>query len=265
MSVWDFCGVKPQVTRLSHPAKRVLLVGNSLLFYNCGVNSMVGGFARAAGVRMSVAMAAIGGASLYWHDVKSYLRPDAIRSYAFSSDGKNTLTFLESEEGKVFDAVLLCDSSQGPVHPDLKGRFQKAAAKDCAIVREAGATPLLLVTWGYADRPGMTRELADSIVTTANENRCLAVPCGLAFEESRRLRPALRLIRSDNRHPTVAGTYLEAAVLAAVLSGVSPVGADFYGRFDDLVLSKEDGRFLQEVAWNTVTEFFGWVVSGETS
>ena len=254
----EFCSLEPQVKRLPYVPERLLMVGNSLMFYNCGVNGMMNGFFRAMGVRMTVTMAAIGGASLYWHDVKSYLRPNAIRSYSFSNDGRNTLAFIEPEDGKVFDAVVLCDSSQGPVHPVLRERFREAAAEACAAVREAGAEPILMDTWGYADRPGMTKELADSIVGEGNRNHCFVVPCGIAFEESLKARPDIRLIRSDNRHPTVAGTYLEAAVYAAALTGKSPAGADFWGRFDDLVVTKEAGRHLQEVAWKTVCGFYGW-------
>lgn len=60
---------------------------------------------------------------------------------------------------------------------------------------------------------------------------------------------------ADNRHPTAAGSYLEAAVLFATLTGQSPEGADFLGGCEK-PLKPEDAAHLQKIAWQTVTEFF---------
>ncbi len=252
-----FYSVKPLVTSLSQKqVKNVLLVGNSLMFYNCGVAPMLNGFAKAKGVKLVTTMVGIGGAGLYWHDVKSYLRPNGLRSYKINED--NSFEFLQYPDGKIFDAVIMVDSTQGPIHPELKKLFHQYAAKHCADVRATGAEPLLMVSWGYKDRPGMTQALADSIITTANANHCMAVPCGIAFERAMAARPQLEMIRSDNRHPTLAGTYLEAAVFFATLLHESPEGAAFFGRYEDLVLAADDARFLQRIAWETVRDFNGW-------
>ncbi|MDO5532026.1 hypothetical protein [Sutterella sp.] len=248
--------VSPVVTNLSQPVSKVLLVGNSLMFYNCGVSSMLQGFAKAAGRKLEVTMVGIGGAGLYWHDVKSYLRPNGLRSYRITAENK--FEFIDYPDGKIFDAVLMVDSTQGPIHPELCALFNEFAEKHCRTIREHGADPLLMVSWGYSDRPGMTRALADSIITTANRCHCPAVPCGIAFERAKRERPELKLIRTDNRHPTVAGSYLEAAVFYASLFGESPAAINFYGRFDDLVVTKEDGDFLKRIAWETVRDFNRW-------
>jgi len=252
-----FYSVKPLVTALQRrPVKSVLLVGNSLMFYNCGVAPMLNGFAKAKGVKLETTMVGIGGAGLCWHDVKSYLRPNGLRSYRINES--NTFEFIDYPDGRIFDAVIMVDSTQGPIYPELKKLFQTYAARHCADGRATGAEPLLMVSWGYKDRPGMTKALADSIITTANDNRCMAVPCGIAFENAAAVRPDLALIRSDNRHPTVAGTYLEAAVFYAVLMHESPEGAAFTGRYDDLQLSEKDAAFLQQIAWLTVKSFNGW-------
>lgn len=115
-----------------------------------------------------------------------------------------------------------------------------------------------MMTWAYKDKPEMTRLLADATIEVANENSASVIPCGLAFERSQRDFPEIELIRSDNRHPTVAGTYLEAAVFFAPLTGIAPTDCDFYGRFDDLVVTPETGKKLQQAAWGTVNEFNNW-------
>ena len=91
-----------------------------------------------------------------------------------------------------------------------------------------------------------------------NNAKEYAIPCGMAFERSSKDFPEIELIRSDNRHPTVAGTYLEAAVFFASLTGIAPTDCDFYGRFDDLVVTWETGKKLQRIAWNTVRDFNSW-------
>ena len=78
---------------------------------------------------------------------------------------------------------------------------------------------------------------------------------GLAFEESYRRRPDLRLHKDyDGSHPSLEGTYLAACVVYASLYGRSPVGNpyDYFGKVD-----KEAAGFLQRVAWETATKFYG--------
>lgn len=255
-SAADFT-VKPAVTALPAAPKTVLLVGNSFMYYNCGVNSVLSAFARAKGDKLSTTMATIGGAGLDWHDVKSYLRPNGLRSYSTTNDGSNRLIFHKYENGKVFDAVVLQDNSQGPVHPELSKFFKKYAAIHSKDIRATGAEPLFLMTWAYAGRPEMTRQLADATTSVANENKALVVPVGLAFAKALAARPDLKMTVADNRHPTAAGTYLEGAVLYATLTHKSPEGAAYQGGCEK-PLSKEDAAFLQSIAWKTVQEFFGW-------
>ena len=249
--------VKPQVTSLKTAPKTVLLVGNSFMYYNCGVNGTLSGFVKAKGDKLSSTMATIGGAGLDWHDVKSYLRPNGLRSYSTLNDGSNKLIFHQYKDGKVFDAVVLQDNSQGPVHPELSKFFKKYAKIHSKDIRATGAEPLFMMTWAYKGRPEMTQQLADATTTVANENNAMVVPVGLAFAKSLAERPDLTMTVADNRHPTAAGTYLEGAVLYATLTHRSPEGAEFLGGCEK-PLSEADAKHLQSVAWRTVKEFFGW-------
>lgn len=250
--------VKPVCSECSGQIKNILFVGNSFFFYNCGVNNFVAGLAKSKGIKAVMTLVGIGGASLYWHDVKSYLRPNGLRSYTIASDGTNKLEFINYPGGKIFDAVVLCDSSQGPIHPELSKVFSEAAAKACADVKAHGAQPLLYMTWAYRGRPEMTAQLADAITLEANRNQVPVSPSGLAFARSLALRPELELIRSDNRHPTVAGTYLQACVLFGSFWKQSAEGSDFLGRFEDMSVSPEEAKYLQAVAWETLCEYNGW-------
>jgi len=76
------------------------------------------------------------------------------------------------------------------------------------------------------------------------------VPVGLAFARALSLRPELTLVIDDNKHPTLAGTYLAACVFYAALNGRSPEGLAYTAG-----LAMQDAGFLQEVAWQTWLDY----------
>ena len=80
---------------------------------------------------------------------------------------------------KLFDAVILSDCSQCPVHPQLKSIFHEYAKKQSATVLKNGARPILLMTWAYKDRPEMTAQLAEEYTIAGNDNDALVIPAGL--------------------------------------------------------------------------------------
>ena len=98
----------------------------------------------------------------------------------------------------------------------------------------------------------MTQQLADAYTSVARANGAMVVPAGLAFAKAIAKRPALELYVPDKRHPSVAGSYLAAGTSFAALTGKSPVGSSYLGGLD-----ADTAKFLQEVAWETVQEFYG--------
>jgi hypothetical protein len=56
----------------------------------------------------------------------------------------------------------------------------------------------------------------------------------------------------DKRHPSPAGTYLAACTTFAALTGRSPVGNAYHAGLDE-----PTAKFLQEVAWETVQDYYG--------
>lgn len=145
----------------------------------------------------------------------------------------------------------MMDSSQGPIHPKLKQVFTTYAEKDSAIVRRHGAVPVFFMSWAYADRPEMTQALEAAYTQAGNDNNALVIPAGLAFARSIALRPDINLYDPDKRHPSLAGTYLAAATVYATLFKQTPVGLSYNAGLDDAV-----AQHLQEVAWQTVQEYF---------
>ncbi|MDR1827414.1 MAG: hypothetical protein LBR29_03695 [Methylobacteriaceae bacterium] len=246
--------VEPKVKDLGITPKSVLYVGNSFLYYNCGVNGYVSGLTGAAKIPLRGSMVTISGSGLDWHLVKTYLRPDGLASYGFNPD--NTISFRDQTEN-LFDVAILEDNSQGPIHPELSKFFQKSAAIHAKDAREANTIPVFMITWAYGDKPEMTKQLADATITVANENDAMVLPVGLAFAKAKEGKPDIRLLVADNRHPSAEGSYLMASVIFSTLFKKSPENLDFLGGCDK-PLPKEEAAYLQKVAWETVKEFFGW-------
>jgi hypothetical protein len=241
---------KPQRTVSGTDIHSVLWVGNSFFYYNNSMHKHVTELGR--GLNPSVELrgvsVTISGSGLDWHDVASYLRPDGIGRYSYVGD--NQIVF--NKPGRQFDAVLMMDCSQCPVHPQLKGIFHDEVKKDSAIVVKYGARPMLFMSWAYKDKPEMTAQLAEQYTLAGNANDALVVPAGLAFAKAIAKRPGIELYQSDKRHPSLAGTYLGAATVFTAITGTSPVASTYTAGLDP-----ELARFLRETAVETVREYYG--------
>jgi hypothetical protein len=233
------------------PPRTILYVGNSFFYYNNSMHSYVLSMARAADAGRKgdrATSVTISGSGFDWHDMASYFRPNGLATYSFVGD--NEVVFNKFD--KPFEAVILNDCSQCPVHPKLKGIFHEYAKKHSDTIVKNGAKPILLMTWAYKDKPEMTAQLAEEYTTAGNANNVLVIPAGLAFAKAIGKRPELELYQSDKRHPSLAGTYLAAATIYAAVYGKSPVGNSYLGGLDG-----KTAGFLQQVAFETVQEYYG--------
>jgi hypothetical protein len=197
----------------------VLFVGNSFFYYNNSLHNHVSHLVAASRPEQHfhATSVTISGSGLSWHDVASYFRPDALGTYWF--DNNNQVVFTDPRK-PLFDIVIMMDSSQGPIHPQLKAVFTEYTKKDSDIIRQHGAIPVFFMSWAYADQPEMTQELAAAYTQAGNDNDVLVIPAGLAFARSIALRPDINLYAPDKRHPSIAGTYLAAATVYACLFNI---------------------------------------------
>lgn len=248
--------VKPLVKDLEITPQSYMLVGNSFTYYSCGLDNIINRLAKADGQKIRRnRMVTIGAADLGWFNVWELVRPTGIASsYVDHSDGGKIKQFDFTKE-KVFDVVVLQDNSKGPIDPMRKTIFKEALKRHSTDLLAIGIKPMVMMTWAWEGKPEMTRALADATTTAANENNVMVVPVGLAFAEALRLNPKIDLYRPDHFHPSAEGTYLAGCVLYASMFHKTPVGLDFNG-VDPI--PAETAKFLQEVAWNTVCEFYEW-------
>jgi hypothetical protein len=243
--------VKPKRTDVGGATPtNMLWVGNSFFYYNNGMQAQVLNLVRAADPKnvAKATLVAIGGSGIDWHDMKSYFRPNAIGRYSFV--GNNEVVF--NKPGRRFDAVIIMDCSQCPIHPQLKSVFHEYAKKQSKIVTANGARPIFFMSWAYKDKPEMTAQLAEQYTIAGNANDALVIPVGLAFAKAIAKRPDLELYQPDKRHPSLFGTYLAACTSYAAIFKKSPVGNTYTAGIDPTIAS-----FLQTIAQETVHEYFG--------
>lgn len=238
----------PEVKSLENSSpNRILFVGNSYFYYNDSLHNHIGRLVdsflpEGEESQRAYKSATIGGAALNHHDISHLLTPGQLGI------------------DEPFELVILQGGSGEPLNPRRRRVFSETAAEFNATIRRSGAQTALYMTHAYAPPhrrydPKMIDAIESLYVETANSLDALVIPVGLAFEEAYRRRPDLKLHKHfDGSHPELVGTYLAACVVYASVFGKSPVGSDYdyYGE-----ISKEDTRFLQQVAQDTVAEFFG--------
>ena len=241
---------RPKRTDIGAAPIGILWVGNSFFYYNNSMHNHVSNLARAADPKSAprATSVTISGSGIDWHDMESYFRPDGIGKYSFVGD--NEIVF--NKPGRQFDAVIIADCSQCPIHPQLKAVFHRYARKQSEVVTAHGARPIFFMTWAYKDRPEMSEQLAEQYTLAGNDNDALVIPAGLAFAKAIARRPDLEFYQPDKRHPSLIGTYLAACTTYAAVFKRSPVGNAYAAGIDPAT-----ARFLQQTAQDTVQEYFG--------
>jgi len=250
VSVTASAQTRPKRTDVGAVPTGILWVGNSFFYYNNSMHNHVSSLVRAADPKSAprATSVTISGSGIDWHDMESYFRPDGIGKYSFVGD--NEIVF--NKPGRQFDAVIVADCSQCPIHPQLKPVFHQYARKQSEVVTAHGARPIFFMTWAYKDRPEMSAQLAEQYTLAGNDNDALVIPAGLAFAKAIARRPDLEFYQPDKRHPSLIGTYLAACTAYAAVFKKSPVGNGYTAGIDPGV-----ARFLQQTAQDTVQEYFG--------
>ncbi len=243
----------PKVTHLAdETAASFMFVGNSFFYYNNGmpgyVQRLMAGAPQADVRPYNATMVTVGGSGFDWHDMESLFRPKAVGYYAFNT--ANEIVF--NTRNKYWDAVVMMDCSQCPIHPTLSTIFTEYARTNSETVRKHGAEPVLFMSWAYADKPEMTAQLAEAYTVAGNANSALVIPAGLAFARAIKERPNLELYQPDKRHPTLLGTYLGASTVYAALYRRSPEQNAYTAGIDP-----DTARFLRATAWSTVQAYYG--------
>ena len=205
--------------QIASVAKRVLFIGNSLTFWNQGVDVMV----KKLVPGIETSRVAVGGATLE--------------------------TLWNNDEAK-----LACADNQEVVvlQEDLpetsRESFRRHAKLWCDHVILHGAQPVFYAAWAYERLPNFTDDdICAEHEKVAEENNVCVANVGAA----RMAGPTgLDLFDDDREHPSLAGTYLAACVIAATIYGPEALQAPKVYRPKNL--SAGAASILRDIAVSSV-------------
>ncbi len=209
--------------------QRVLFIGNSITYYNGGVDLHTMNLANSIDSTMAIVCEAVtgGGWTLEQH---------------FNSP--NTITTIQ--EGN-WDLVILQEMTSRPVNdPEL---FYEYATLLDSVITHAGAQTAFFFSWPFESVfDEMIEQQSAAYNFIGNELDAPVIPVARAWQLSRLQQPALELFLPDGNHPNVHGTYLACCTFFAFLWDESPVGASYV---NDPSITESEMLFLQNIAWET--------------
>ncbi|MCF7858126.1 MAG: SGNH/GDSL hydrolase family protein [Candidatus Cloacimonetes bacterium] len=209
--------------------QRVLFIGNSITYYNGGVDLHTMDLANSIDSTLAVVCdnVTFGGWTLEQH---------------FNSP--NTIQTIEEGD---WDLVILQEMTSRPVtEPEL---FYEYAALLDSVITQSGAQTVFFFSWPFESVfDEMIEQQSAAYNFIGNELNALVIPVARAWQISRQQDPDLQLFIDDGNHPNYHGTYLASCAFFAFLWGETPVGASYV---NDPSITDDEALFLQTIAWET--------------
>ncbi len=219
----------------------VLFIGNSYTIAH-DINLQVAKMADAAGLKLRTRRLALPGKNLEYHARRSKVRAALAR--------------------RSWDFVVLQGQSLEPLRsPEA---FRTSGSELAQMVWDAGATPIFFETWPrkeghpiYRQKRRLSRgsptamyeAIHRAYAELALETSAELVPAGQAWMAMARRAPTVNLYDYDLHHPGRRGSYLNANLLFAHLTNVSPVGN--VGE-PQVRIEPDVAQMIQEIARATV-------------
>jgi hypothetical protein len=191
-------------TPVAHPelGRPILFVGNSLTYVN-----------DVPGILQAMADSA-GGKKL---DVQTVAFPN----YALEDHWAEG-TALAAIKGGGWEYVIMQQGSSALLESRINLRqWTRAFA---AEIRKVNAQPGLYMVWPQSDRQFDFQDVITSYTLAASDVNGTLFPVGAAWLAVWKRDPNIALYSPDGLHPSIAGSYLAAAVMYAKLYAKSPVG-----------------------------------------
>jgi len=233
------------------PPIKILFVGNSVIFWNDGIDNHTAQLAGSANPPFAIEAESSTKVMMplqrLWQSAK-----------------------VEIEKGD-YDIVILQEDLQ--VSSSYKKSktaesFHEYARKFDALIKESGAKTVFFMAWPFeegGELPITYEEVAQAHRDIAAELGADVAPVALAIQRSMEERPDLDVFDEDGIHPSIYATYLAANVVYATISGKSPEGLTYlppkgnYELYDRVTvvdgITEEEAAFLQSIAWETVQDY----------
>ena len=214
----EYVDARAREMRIASVAKRVLFIGNSLTFWNQGVDVMV----KKLVPGIETSRVAVGGATLE--------------------------TLWANDEAKLACAGQNVVVLQEDLPETTSESFQRHAKLWCEHVRKYGAEPIFYAAWAYDRLPSFDDDaICAEHARAAEENNARLANVGAARTAGPE---GLDLFDDDREHPSLAGTYLSACVIAATIYGAEALQAPKVYRPKNL--SAGAASILRDIAVSSV-------------
>lgn len=211
------------------PPHRILFIGNSITYWNGGVNEHLQHFVLSAEAEADIQCSSItgGGYSLEMH----YNNP-------------STLETISTGE---WDYVVLQERTSRPI--EEAELFYYYAALFDSVITAAGAQTVFFFSWPYQSQfSEMIENQAAAFNYIAQILDAPVIPVARAWQLALQQDPDFNLYYPDGNHPSVYGTYLAVCTFYAYFWNLSPVGISYV---NDEQITADERNFLQEIAWQT--------------
>ena len=251
-----------QVKEFKGTPSYVLHVGDSLTYYNCGMNAWLNGFVKEKqDKKFASRIATIGGLGTHYAPVEEYLDNTLNRAHREKAPEAVLKAEKEFIAKKRYDTVILQVQRFGQKFAE---RDEFYIAQHAKAIRQYGATPVILLpfiskaTNAHGQLPCSLEEVTATTIHTANKVNAYVIPAGIAFANAEKAVPTLNFYMPDKRHPVGAGSYVVAATIYAALFKKHPSEAIGFEGACEKTIPQDLRKTLCEVAWKTCKEFYGW-------
>lgn len=151
-----------------------------------------------------------------------------------------------------YDYVIL----QQAAHPFGGEEELKSGVKAInEFIKEAGATPVLYMTWCEKAKPENQSEMTSAYVNAAQRIDAILAPVGKIFEKVREENPSIELYNEDGGHASKEGSYLAAATLVSSIFKVDPRGIELRLKYNGKELCSIEesiGNIIKSKVYETV-------------
>lgn len=157
--------------------------------------------------------------------------------------------YVVLQEQSLLGSVIERD---GQLHIGNDEFFHPYAVMWVRSIKDAGAAPVLFLTWAHKATREDQAILNDAYLRVGRDENALVAPAGIAWDAVRGEHPEIELFQADGSHPSAAGTYLAACAFYAAVFHQSPIGLTARIKADGQVIAdlpKDQARILQQAAW----------------
>ena len=225
--------------------ERLLYIGNSYLYYNDSLHNHVR--------RMLDEVYATE------IDTSNYKSVTISGSRSWHHNIDHPLDHKNLGVDEPFQLVIFQGGSGETTTEKERNTFAQEIEKIVKKIKDSGAEAALYMIHAYVEphedtNPQMISNIKQMYIDAGNKNDALVIPVGIAFEKAYKAQKNIRLHKHyDGTHPNILGTYLASCVVFASITHLSPLNIQ-YSYYDKI--SKEDKEFLQNIAKETVEDFY---------